>query len=260
MTACSDTCGPNPGTTILDDGRIVFMDEFQQVVESRLTETGLERVRSEIARVDALRRDGDYTAALRPGAEPSPHGVGAEWFTVGSGDDAVHVSTIDAGSFGDEAPLWIIPKEARELTDFARLVADPVAWLGPQAFDEVIHPYIPAGYLVRTEALPGVGLEDEQVELDDVAWPVPGPIESLGDPLPAEPGERPARCFLIDRATGLALLAAEATAGVERSVDEWNGTIIYNWARGDGWVDVSLMPLLPHQTGGCGEILQEPPA
>src|SRR5829696_7114920 len=46
--SCSDTCGPAAGTTILDDGRIMWENALGQVRESRLTEDALEQVRRAI--------------------------------------------------------------------------------------------------------------------------------------------------------------------------------------------------------------------
>jgi hypothetical protein len=260
MTTCSDTCGPNAGTTILADGRIIYElpgaeGIAPQVLQSHLAAGAMRQVRETIDGVEALRRTATYDATVRPGAEPTPHGFRAYLFEVGAGKAGVRVSTVDPRSLGDEENLWIIPAEARELAAFSDLVADPLTWLGDDAFDEPARAYIPPGYILKTEAFPGIGVDETQVELDDVDWPLAGPLEGLGEPLPAEPGERPARCLLIDQPTGAALIAAERAAGVDRHLGEWSGTIMYNWRRANGWVDVTLMPLLPYQSGSCVELL-----
>lgn len=253
-TSCDDACGSSAGTVILDDGRIIWGDQDARVLESHLTDAALAEVREEIAGIEALRSSGSYTATLRPGAEPTPRGVGSHSFELGAGDAGVHVSTIDAESFGDEADLWVIPQEARELSAFAARLQDPVAWLGQTAFIGGIRAYEPASYLVTITTLPGIGALESGPNVDDVAWPFGGPIEQRGEPLPAEPGETPDRCLLLDQSTADELFAAETAAGASRNRIPWLSTVVYDWPRGDGWVEVTLLPLLPHEQGSCVEL------
>ena len=258
-TSCSDTCGPTAGTTILGDGRIIWENAVGQVRESRLTDAGLEQVRSEIGRIEALRESADFSARPRPGAQPTPHGVGVHQFEIGSAPDRIVVSTIDPSSLADEASLWIIPPEAFELTAFAQRLGDPAAWLGEAAFAEAVRPFVPDAYLLTIVPFPEIGVTGTNVDVDDVDWPFTGPIEQAGEPMLSEDGESIDRCLLIDRATGAALLAAEAAAGAVRSLEPWESVVVYDWRRGSGWVDVKLLPLLPHQAGSCTEIAAEVP-
>jgi hypothetical protein len=258
-TSCSDACTATAGTTILDDGRIIWENAVQQVRASILTDAALERVRGDLAAVPALGESGSFSARLRPGRTANPHGVGFHQFELGEGADRIVVTTVDPGSFADQPDAWIIPPEAFELTALAQRLGDPAAWLGPDAFSEPVGPFVPTGYLVKIVPYPEIGVTGSNVDVDDVTWPFAGPIELVGEPLPGEPGEPVDRCLLLDAATGRDLLAAEAAAGAVRNIDEWGSTVVYDWARGGGWVDVSLVPLLPHQTGPCTELVAESP-
>ncbi|HUQ42858.1 MAG TPA: hypothetical protein VM451_00400 [Candidatus Limnocylindria bacterium] len=258
-TSCSDTCGPTAGTTILGDGRIIWENAVGQVRESHLTDAALEQVRREIGELEALRVSAEFSASPRPGAQPTPHGVAVHQFEIGSEPDRIVVSTIDPGSLADEASLWIIPQEAFELTAFAHRLGDPAAWLGEAAFSEAVRPFVPEGYLVTIVPFPEIGVTGSNVDVDDVDWPFAGPIEAAGAPMLSDDGESIDRCLLIDRASGAALLAAEAAAGAVRSLEPWESVVVYDWRRGSGWVDVRLLPLLPHQAGSCVEIAAEVP-
>ena len=72
---------------------------------------------------------------------------------------------------------------------------------------------MPEGYLVTIVPFPEIGVTGSNVDVDDVDWPWPGPIEQAGQPMLSEDGESIDRCLRIDRATGAVLLAAEAAAG-----------------------------------------------
>jgi hypothetical protein len=254
LRSCGDTCGPSAGTVILDDGRIIWEDRDLDVVASRLTADGLAKVRAAIEAEPGLQQDGNYQAQLRPGFEPIGHGAGSHLFEVGEGDDAVVVTTVEPSSFADQPQAWIIPDESRELAALAAQIADPVAWLGADAFAEAARPYQAPGYVLLVDVFPAFGEIGAGVDVDAVAWPFDAPIEQVGDPLPAEPGELAGRCLLLDRTNGAALLSAETAAGATRDLRPWLSTVEYDWARGDGWVDVSLLPVLPHQSGTCVEI------
>jgi hypothetical protein len=241
------------GSVVLTDGRIIWQDERGAVLESQLTAAALGRVRAAID-IDALRRDAAFEATLRPGAEPIPHGITSHRFEVGAGSGKVVVTTVDPSSFADQLPSWNIPPEAEILSDLAAKLAEPVAWLGADAFVDPPRPYRPPSYLLFIDLYAGFGSAGAAADVDDVDWPFGGPIENAGEPLLGGEGGLPARCVLLDGEQGAATLAAEAAAGVTRDLLRWLTTVEYDWDRADGFVQVSLLPLLPYQSGSCLEL------
>jgi hypothetical protein len=261
LTTCSHTCGTSPGTTFLRDGRVLWEspDGSGQVLDGRLTEAGLATVRDAIESTPALAADGSYVATLRPGAEPNAHGVGSFRFEVQSGAGAVEVTSWDPASLSDQPELWIVPQEMTDLAELAGRLADPVAWLGTDAFVDDPVPYVPTGAVVRVDLYPDVGdIGGFAVDVDDVAWPFGQPIESAGEPIRGEDQPVP-RCILLDGGDALALRAAEATAGATRDPRLWESTIEYDWKRAGGFVQVTVRALLPYETGSCVDLLLATP-
>ena len=145
LTSCSHTCGPTPGTTVLDDGRIIWEDLENRATESRLTPEALQQVIDALA-VPELDADGDYQAELRPGAEPVGRGATLFRLEVLRGDRRVVVTFGDPESYADEPDLWVIPPEMAILAGIANELRDPVAWLGQASFAEDPHAYEPDRY------------------------------------------------------------------------------------------------------------------
>ena len=261
LTTCSHTCGSTPGTTFLDDGRLLWeaIDGSGQVFEAQLTEGGMATVRAAIEATPSLAANGDYRATLKPGAEPIPHGLNSFRFDVQWAAGPVLVTSWDPASLADQADLWTFPPEMAELAGLAARLADPVSWLGEAAFVEPPAPYSPEGVLVRIDLYPDLGiLGGEEPDVDEVGWPFEQPIEAAGEPLPGDDVPAP-RCVILDEAEALNMRAAEFEAGVNRNLRLWETVEEYGWKRADGFVQVTVRQLLPHEAGDCAAIADDAP-
>lgn len=253
LTTCSDTCGPAPGTTILDDGRIIWEDIENRATESQLTPEALQRVMDVLA-VPELDADGDYQAELRPGAEPIGRGATLHRLEVLRDEGRVVVTFGDPASYADEPDLWIIPPEMAVLGMIADQLVDPVAWLGQVSFAEDPRPYEPDRHLVVIDLFPEVGDDlGFDADVDAVDWPFGSPIEGAGEPVEAAGGFG-SRCLVITAELASAVIAAEEAAGAQRQRRLWLSTVEYRWQRADGFVQVSIVPVLPFQHGSCVEL------
>lgn len=261
FATCSHTCDAVPGTTFLDDGRLLWEspDGSGRVLQAQLTESGIASVRAAIEATPALTKDGDYRAKLKPGAEPIPHGLGSFRFDVQWAAGPVVVTSWDPVSLSDQLDAWIIPTEMSQLADLAARLADPVAWLGVGAFVAPPVPFVPTRVLVRIDLFPDVGdVGGVAADVDDVEWPFSGPIERAGEAIQGEDAPAP-RCVILDATDAAALRSAEADAGAARDWRLWESIVDYGWNRADGFVQVTVRQLLPHQTGTCEELIADAP-
>ncbi len=220
-------------------------------MESRLGPEAIADVRAELKASDVLDRDGNYSAELRPGAQPPGHGLNSYLFHVVRQGQPILVSATDPASYQGEEELWIIPPEMHELAELAHRLVDPVAWLGRDAFTEPIRAYEARAFLVEIHLYPRGG--GSIPDVDHVRWPFGEPIEHVGVPFEAG-GDPESRCLLIDAATASATVAAERVAGVQRKTREWSSAIDYEWPRLGGFVTVTLTHLLPYESGTCAEL------
>jgi hypothetical protein len=256
LTSCSHTCGPEPGTTILDDGRVIWQDANLRPLEARLMPAVLQRVRDELDASGVLHADADMQAELRPGAEPVGRGATLYRFERLIGERRVVVTSGDPADYADEPDLWVIPPQMAVLADLAAKLRDPIAWLGPDALVEPARGYEPAHYLVLVDLFPEVGAQPGlDADADDVRWPFGRPIEGVGEPADATGAGLGTRCLVIDAAMASATAGAEQAAGANRSFGSWISSVEYGWRRADGFVIVSLTPLLPHETGSCVDLV-----
>ena len=157
LTACSHTCGPEAGTTILEDGRMIWQDADLRTMEAQLTPAALQQVRDEIATAGVLDADADVQAELRPGAEPEGHGVSLYRFERMLDGRRVVITSGDPRDYADQAELWIIPPEMAVLAELADSLREPEAWLGPESLTEPARRYRPEHYLVLIDLFPEVG-------------------------------------------------------------------------------------------------------
>jgi hypothetical protein len=258
LTSCSHTCGPTPGTTVLDDGRIIWEDLENRATESRLTPDALQQVIDALA-VPELDANGDYQAELRPGAEPIGRGATLFRLEVLRGDRRVVVTFGDPESYADEPDLWVIPPEMAILVGIANQLRDPVAWLGQASFIEDPHRYTPDRSLVLIDLFPKVGDDlGFDADVDAVDWPFGGPIEGAGEPVEAAGGFG-SRCLIVTADVAEAIVAAEEAAGAHRQRNLWLSTVEYRWKRADGFVQISLVPVLPYEQGSCVDLASQVP-
>jgi hypothetical protein len=253
VTLCTEICVPTPGTTVLADGRMIW-ELSGQVVEARLTEAALERIRDEVAARDELREDGDYQAELRPGAQPFPRGTSSYRFEIGPGEPTI-VTSGEPADYAAEPRLWIIPPEMERLARLARQLLEPLAWLGQDELARPPAPYEPSRYWMLIELYPGIGeLPGFGIDVEAVASPFGVPLEAAGQPVPGADDGFPVRCLVTDADTARRLATAEIEAGSPRNPAAWSSTIAYDWRRGGGFVQVSLTQVLPHEVDPCGDL------
>jgi hypothetical protein len=252
LTTASDIGSYGPGTTILDDRRIIWGDNRSRPIESRLGPEAFAKILAAIEAIDALDRDGRFFPELRPGKQPPGHGLSFHVFDLVRDGETILVSAADPASFQGEEQIWVIPPEMHELTELAHRLVDPLAWLGSEAFTQPIRPYQATTFLVEVHLYPE-SAGGSTPDVDDVPWPFGEPIERVGVPFEAG-GDPEARCLLIDAATASLTVMAEQIAGVQRDIRDWSSPIDYEWPRVGGFVTVQLTHLLPHESGTCAEL------
>ena len=260
LTTCDDACGPTAGTTVLQDGRIIWGSADEVVVESHLTAAGLATIREAIDTTPPLAMHASYVATLKPGAEPIPHGVASHRFDVVHAASEAIVTSWDPDSLEDQRDSWLFPPEMETLDALASQLADPVAWLGQDAFEAGPRRYEPDRHLVVVDLFPDVGEAGEfAADVDDVEWPFGRPIEVAGDAIgPGEDG-LPPRCLILSADDASAMRAAESAAGEDRDLQAWVAIVAYDWRRADGFVQVTTVQLLPHEQGACADLVVTPP-
>jgi hypothetical protein len=267
LTACADLCVDQAGTVILPDGTMIWGTATGRVVEAQLTPDALARVHSKIDGLAALQQPGSYRAALKPDAVPVPRGIVEYTFELTSPAGVRYrVTSGDPHDFTTEPDLWTIPPEMSALAALARKLEDPVAWLGVDSIGPRTA-YVPPAYRVLTELYDAVGPVPElAVDVDDVGWPLPGPIDLVGAPV-AQPDTGVAtRCLMLDPATARQMATAETVAfqvvGIDqgRDIRLWSSALTYRWDRGGGLVVVTLSQLLPYEDDACRAGLLQPDA
>jgi hypothetical protein len=213
-------------------------------------------VRDELDASGVLANDADVQAEPRPGAEPVGRGATLYRFERLVAERRVVVTSADPGDSADEPDLWVIPPQMAVLADLAAKLRDPIAWLGPAAVVDPARAYEPAHFLVLVDLLPEVGAQPGlAADADDVRWPFGRPIEGVGEPADATGAGLGSRCLVIDAATAAATADAEQAAGADRSFASWISSVECDWRRADGFVIVSMTPLLPHGTGSCVDLV-----
>jgi hypothetical protein len=260
LTWDSDVVVPIPGTTIVDDGRVIWMGKGDEavIVERRLTDAGLAWVRARLDDTGALRATGHYGATLRPGAQPDPRGGTMYLFRLQPGGTRIKVITGDPGDYGHEPDLWDIPAQMQPLADLAHGLQDPVAWIDPAMWVGPAEPYRAHAYLVtvRLDAGPPA-FGHYPFAVDEVAWPFPVPITEAG--LPFRVGGQVVegeRCLVLTREQAQAMADAEAATARPRELAAWDADIGYREEAGkSGHVIVTTRPLFPYQSQECSDAL-----
>lgn len=259
FTWCDDVCVANPGTTILADGRVIWMSEGPAgmvLSERTLTPSGLQIVRDAIDATGLFEADGSYWPTVKPGKVPPAHGAIGYGFRATHGDALVIVGATDPAIFeGDNriwGDVWDIPAELYVLADLARKLSDPVAWLPDDAWANVRRPHVAEAYLLIVTGERFAGDRPPYPDVDAVRWPFPFSIDAIGAPYTAQGrivGN--SRCLPITRELAAELAAAERAVGYERSIADPYTELSYAWARGPGSVNVTVRLLLPDQPATC---------
>ncbi|MET1232893.1 MAG: hypothetical protein ABWY52_08605 [Candidatus Limnocylindrales bacterium] len=258
--SCNDVCGPQPGTTVLSDGRVIWRSEGPTggiMVERQLTPAGLELIRQAIDATGLLEASGSYSPTVRPGKDPPGHGITSHAFKVARDDGLVVVNSDDPGAFEADnqvlGDVWDIPQETYALADLATKLSDVEAWLPADAWADPQRPHQADAYLLIVTA-ERAGDLPPFADIDVVRWPFPATIDRIGLPY-AQQGAvvENSRCLPITRELATIMAAAERVVGYERTIDEPYVDFSYAWARGPGSINVGLRMLLPDQPVTCLE-------
>ena len=256
LTWVSDAMVPIPGTTVLDDGRVIWA-VADGVVERQLTEAGLAWVRAQLDATGALGSNRIVGATLKPGAQPAPRGVTVYAFQVERDGARIKVAAGDPGDYAHEPELWVIPPEMPILAELARGLQDPQLWIDPALWAGPAKPYQAQAYLVIIDLATGPPAFGPLVDdIDTIAWPFTVPIEKVGGPY-VQGGRlvENQRCLVATAEVARSMADAEAAAGRSRALDGWMFGLIYPWERGDGYIGVISQPMLPYQSPDCSGAL-----
>jgi hypothetical protein len=258
MTNFGDTGSSGPGTTILDDGRIIWSKDPAKAIESRLGSDALARVQHRVETTAALDHSANYFPERRPGPEPPGHGVSGYRFELLRDGRSIVVTASDPRSFAGEEAYWVIPPEMDALAKLADRLNDPVAWLGSDGFVEAKRPYEADRFLVRIHLYRSGSLGADP-DVDDVDWPFGAPIENAGVAFDSGAEGVESRCLIIDGSVASLTVEAELATGVSRDLHVWDSSLDYDWPRIGGAVTVEMTALLPYQTGSCAQLATTAP-
>jgi hypothetical protein len=253
MTNFGDTGSYGPGTTILEDGRIIWPDDRATAIESRLASDGLARVWRRVETTDALDRSANYFPERRPGPEPPGHGAGGYQFDLHRDARSIVVISSDPRSFAGEEAYWVIPPEMDVLARLGDRLNDPVGWLGSDSFAGPARPYQGDRFLVEVH-LYGAGGFGAEPDVDAVDWPFAETIEDAGVAFDSGVEGLESRCLIIDSAMASRTVAAELAKGVSRDIGVWDSSLDYAWSRVGGSVTVEIAGVLPYESDDCVEL------
>jgi hypothetical protein len=258
LTWVSDVMVSIPGTTILDDGRVIWAggEGGNRLSERRLTEAGLAWVRARLDETGLLSAGRSYRANLKPGAVPDPRGATSYLFQLEREGTRV---AVDSGDPGDLTPpaAWVIPPELQVLTGLARDLQDPVAWIEPAMWAGPAEPFKAQSYLLIVDTKgspPGQGQFD--TDISDITWPLQDPIAKVGASFRrgAQVVEDQ-RCLVVSADVAASLAGAEKAVGRSRDLGAWLVELPYRWDAAHGNIVIATQPLLPYQSPDCTDTL-----
>lgn len=253
LTWNTDEAVPIAGTTVLDDGRVIW-DRDGNLVERRLTDEGLAWVRAQLDATGLLAATRSYGAALRPGATPDPRGVTSYLFQLERDGSRVKVGSGDPGDYMPP-DAWVIPPEMLLLGRLAAGLRDPEAWIDKSMWSAPAGPFTADDYLVVLDPRAGPPNQGQYpVDVSEVHWPFT--VATAGMPLAqgGQPSEG-LRCLVVDSRVAKAMAAAEAEVGRPRDLEAWMAHGAYRWDASRGNLGIETLPLLPYQSPDCSDAL-----
>jgi len=253
LTWNNDEVVPIAGTTVLDDGRVIWNRDGDPV-ERRLTDEGLAWVRAQLDQTGLLAATRSYGATLRPGATPDPRGTTSYLFQLVRDGSRVKVGS---GDPGDYLPpdAWVIPPEMQILSRLAGGLRDPEAWIAESMWSAPAGPFDADHYAVVLDSQAGPPNQGQYpVDVSEVRWPFR--IATAGMPLAqgGQPSEG-RRCLVVDATVAKAMADAEAEVGRPRDLGAWMAGGAYRWDAVRGNLGIETMPLLPYQSPDCSDAL-----
>jgi hypothetical protein len=242
--------GPYHVVTILADGRVITGDPLDATppLERRLTTAGIQLVRDEMAATGLTDTNANFSPIANPGVDP-PGYIGdlGQLEIVQTGGSRVVISW---NLYGDPDHVYYQPQPEAEALDALKVRLSTLAsWLPALAWaDAIAAPYVPAEYRILIDGAAWGGSVDELQDVTGLSWPAGVDATDLADVLASADDET--RCRLVDAAAGTAVIEALQAAGARREAEPY---LRFRLGRNEGtrFVDITLVPLLPFDTGTC---------
>jgi hypothetical protein len=232
-----------PELSVYGDGTVIVLGPqiliypppaLPNLLQSRITEDGLQLLLREAAAAGLLDGDADYPL---PGVYDAP----TTFFTVNAGGKRTRVSVYALGLEDPSDPrLTAEQREARQkLAAFAAKARDLTSWLPADAIIERDMPYV----ITRLQVVvvpadaPQAPQSPENIPVSSRPWSLPTPLSQIGEPAPWVGPT--ARCAVIASRKELPRLLEElATANT-----------LTRWESGQQEFVLLVRPLLPDETG-----------
>lgn len=239
-----------PRISVMGDGTVIWYslaDEARQIMTRQLTPDGLAELTDYLFSGGLFSVNAEYEPVQRPGTpEPPGHGVCLHTYTVDDGAIVVRSTSWfgepEESTYYEPAPeRQALDQLATELIDPESLVADD-AWSGPAAEYEGTE-YQLLLHAVRDNFIPSTGSPDAS----EVPWPFQVPLDQFG-----QAGiDETYRCGNISREAALAIVDAIADPDAEHPLVGFPFYASIEWAEGNGWAEVNMVPLMPDGYPQC---------
>jgi hypothetical protein len=241
-----------PALTIYDGGRVLTMNDQNELLQRELTPAGVDLVKAAMLETGLFEHSANYPIEIREGVEPPGIEVPFDRFTLATENGKVQV-----GSVPYEDPTWMVPSPERVvLIALAERLVD-LSWLPDDAWVSIdAVPYQPRAYLLLGGDLPiNQELDPAGPDMASVIWPLPGGPERFGAPFVSADGTESFidRCLVIGPEVFAGLVRALADAGVD-----WSGSasslfdgVSVPWRSRGIQVDLGVRPLLPEESLSC---------
>jgi hypothetical protein len=241
-----------PALTIYDGGRVLTMNDQNELLQRELTPAGVDLVKAAMLETGLFEHSVDYPIEIREGVEPPGIEVPFDRFTL-----ATENGTIRVGSVPFDDPTWMVPSPERVLLiALADRLVD-LTWLPSDAWvsDDPV-PYEPRAHLLLGGDLPiSQELDPAGPDMGSVIWSLPGGPEGFGAPFVSADGTESFvdRCLVIGPEAFAALRRALAEAGVDwsGSAGALFGGASVPWRSRGIQVELSARPLLPEESLSC---------
>jgi hypothetical protein len=242
-----------PETTVLEDGRVIWLTDDGRLQVRQLTALSLAQFRAEVESTGLFGASAEYGLERRPDApEPPGHGLCIWDFTWTDGEETVEVTSVMWLGEEEESTYYQPAPERRTLHELATQLQDPTAWYGTEGWvqPEAVE-FEPQEYLVVATMYPAGLASEGAPDFDEVSWPFDQPPDEFG--VEYGFGEPRGRCDVAD-AAAVQILADELAAA---GLPGFDGGSIFGagaglpWQARDAAVDIGLWPVLPDGRPTC---------
>ena len=239
-----------PRMQLMADGTVIWYslaEEPAQITTRVLTADGLTEMREVIFSSGYLDESATYEPERKAGT-PEPPGHGACVHSWTAEDGAVVVRSTSWFGQEEESTYYEPAPERQGLDRLASALASPEslvaedAWTGPESAYEGTE-YQLLLHAVRDSDVPSTGSPDAS----EVPWPFDGPLDEFG-----EPGfNETYRCGNISRDEAMAIVDALIQPDAEHPILTAPYYFSLEWAEGNGWAEVNMVPLMPDGFPPC---------